>query len=170
MPRPQCTALTMVAKESSSITISLASLDTSVPAMPMAMPTSAFLMAGASLMPSPVTATTLPWAFRAFTTRILITGVLRAITRMRPISRDSSSSLISSIWRASTAICRSSRMPSSLAMAVAVTMLSPVSILSSMPALRQRSTAPGTSSRRGSTMATKPSNIMPDSRLARSAA
>ena len=40
MPRPQCTALTMVAKESSSITISLASLDTSVPAMPMAMPTS----------------------------------------------------------------------------------------------------------------------------------
>ena len=72
----------MVEKLSSSNTISLASLDTSVPAMPMAMPTSACLSAGASLIPSPVTATTFPSDFKAFTTRIFTDGVLLAITRM----------------------------------------------------------------------------------------
>ena len=48
----------MVANESSSRTILLASLATSVPAMPIARPTSAFFSAGASLVPSPVMATT----------------------------------------------------------------------------------------------------------------
>src|SRR2546423_1205383 len=48
----------MVEKASSSSTILLASLATSVPAMPIARPTSAFFSDGASLVPSPVMATT----------------------------------------------------------------------------------------------------------------
>ena len=55
---PHITALTMLVKLSSVRMMSEASLATSVPAMPMAKPTSAFLRAGASLVPSPVTATT----------------------------------------------------------------------------------------------------------------
>ena len=43
----------MVAKLSSRSTMSDASLDTSVPVIPMATPMSAFLSAGASLTPSP---------------------------------------------------------------------------------------------------------------------
>ena len=45
--------------------MSAASLDTSVPAMPMATPMSAFFNAGESLTPSPVTATMLPALCRA---------------------------------------------------------------------------------------------------------
>ena len=56
--RPSSTAATMVAKLSSSSVMAAASLLTSVPVMPMAMPTSAFFSAGASLTPSPVMATT----------------------------------------------------------------------------------------------------------------
>lgn len=55
---PHLTAVTIDAKLSSSNTISQASLATSVPVIPIANPTSAFLSAGASLVPSPVTATT----------------------------------------------------------------------------------------------------------------
>ena len=58
--RPSSTAATMVAKLSSSSVMPAASLLTSVPAMPIAMPTSAFFSAGASLTPSPVIATTSP--------------------------------------------------------------------------------------------------------------
>lgn len=47
-------------KLSSNNIIPAASLATSVPAIPMAKPTSAFLRAGASFVPSPVTATTSP--------------------------------------------------------------------------------------------------------------
>ena len=52
MERPSSTAATMVAKLSSARTMSAASLATSVPAMPMAKPTSARLSAGASFVPS----------------------------------------------------------------------------------------------------------------------
>ena len=158
----------MVENESSKSTMSLASLETSVPVMPIATPTSAFFMAGASFMPSPVTATTLPWALSAFTTRILITGVERAMTRIFFIISENSSSERSSTSLASTAMWSSSKMPSWVAIALAVIMLSPVSIFISMPAWRQRSTAANTSERRGSEMTTKPSNIMPLSTSARS--
>ncbi len=56
-PRPSSTAATIDAKLSSVSVIAAASLLTSVPVMPMAMPIAAFLSAGASLMPSPVMAT-----------------------------------------------------------------------------------------------------------------
>ena len=93
----------MVEKESSSSTMSLASFETSVPEMPIAMPTSALLIAGASLMPSPVTATTLPRAFSVLTTRIFIDGVLRAMTRIAGSRSASSPSERDSSSRASTA-------------------------------------------------------------------
>lgn len=55
---PHKTALTIELKLSSNKIIAAASLATSVPAIPIANPTSAFFKAGASLVPSPVTATT----------------------------------------------------------------------------------------------------------------
>ena len=56
--RPSSTACTIDAKLSSSRIMSAASRATSVPEAPMATPMSAFFSAGASLTPSPVTATT----------------------------------------------------------------------------------------------------------------
>mmetsp|Transcript_7525 Transcript_7525/g.961 ORF Transcript_7525/g.961 Transcript_7525/m.961 type:complete len:157 (-) Transcript_7525:2289-2759(-) len=57
---PHLTATTIDAKLSSSRIISATSLDSLVPWIPMANPISAFFNAGASLVPSPVTATTCP--------------------------------------------------------------------------------------------------------------
>ena len=57
-----------------------ASLATSVPAIPMAKPTSAFFNAGASLVPSPVTATTSPLSLRPVTSAYLSSGLDRAKT------------------------------------------------------------------------------------------
>lgn len=50
------------------------------PAMPMARPTSDSLSAGASLVPSPVTATISPSFFSSFTSTYLSCGELRAST------------------------------------------------------------------------------------------
>ncbi len=61
MRRPSRMAATMLAKLSSARIMAEASFATSVPD-PIAMPMSAFLSAGASLMPSPVIATTWPAA------------------------------------------------------------------------------------------------------------
>lgn len=60
MFRPQRTAFTIELKLSSNKMIAAASRATYVPAIPMAKPTSAFFKAGASFVPSPVTATTSP--------------------------------------------------------------------------------------------------------------
>lgn len=73
--RPHLTAVTMEAKLSSSRIISAASLATSVPLIPIAKPTSALLSAGASLVPSPVTATTLPRSLSPVTSMYLSSGV-----------------------------------------------------------------------------------------------
>mmetsp|Transcript_96915 Transcript_96915/g.313231 ORF Transcript_96915/g.313231 Transcript_96915/m.313231 type:complete len:222 (-) Transcript_96915:1502-2167(-) len=56
--RPHLAATTMLAKLSSSRMMFAASLAICVPAIPIAKPTSAFFRAGASLVPSPVIATT----------------------------------------------------------------------------------------------------------------
>nr|CAO86540.1 unnamed protein product [Microcystis aeruginosa PCC 7806] len=71
-------AATMVAKLSSRRIISLASLVTSVPAIPMAMPISACFKAGASFTPSPVIATNLPFFCKARTIVNLCSGETRA--------------------------------------------------------------------------------------------
>ena len=68
--RPSSTALTMLAKLSSSSTMSAASLATSVPVSPIAIPMCALFSAGASLTPSPVTATTCPLRLSASTIRL----------------------------------------------------------------------------------------------------
>ena len=68
--RSSSTALTMLAKLSSSSTMSAASLATSVPAIPIAIPMCALLSAGASFTPSPVAATTCPFRFSASTIRL----------------------------------------------------------------------------------------------------
>lgn len=67
-------ALTIDAKLSSIIMISAAFFAISVPVIPIAKPTSAFLRAGASFVPSPVTATTSPNSLRPVTRRYLSSG------------------------------------------------------------------------------------------------
>src|ERR1035441_515024 len=60
--------------------ISAACLATSVPVIPIANPTSAFLSAGASFVPSPVTATTSPSSLSPVTNRYLSSGLDLAST------------------------------------------------------------------------------------------
>jgi len=67
-------------KLSSRRIIPAASFATSVPAIPIANPISAFFNAGASLVPSPVTATTLSNYLRPVTRANLSSGEERAIT------------------------------------------------------------------------------------------
>jgi hypothetical protein len=76
-------AYTSVAKLSSSKTISDASLATSVPIFPIATQIFAIFNAGASLIPSPVTATILLFFLSKETILILSSGdVLQKITRL----------------------------------------------------------------------------------------
>uniref|UniRef100_A0A2M4DIE3 Putative secreted protein n=1 Tax=Anopheles darlingi TaxID=43151 RepID=A0A2M4DIE3_ANODA len=80
------TAFTILLKLSSVRMMSDASFATSVPAMPMANPTSAFFNAGPSFVPSPVTATTSRLAdtllsMMPFTRLYLSVGEERASTR-----------------------------------------------------------------------------------------
>mmetsp|Transcript_120992 Transcript_120992/g.210475 ORF Transcript_120992/g.210475 Transcript_120992/m.210475 type:complete len:256 (+) Transcript_120992:2026-2793(+) len=78
--RPHTAALTTVAKLSSMSTISAAPVATSVPLF-MANPTSDSFRAGASFVPSPVTATMSPRFIRQATSTSLSVGLLRARTR-----------------------------------------------------------------------------------------
>lgn len=79
--RPSRMDSTMEQKSSSRQIMSAASLATSLPAAdPIATPTSAARSAGASLVPSPVTATTAPAAWYAATMRCFCRGEVRANT------------------------------------------------------------------------------------------
>jgi hypothetical protein len=62
--------------------MALASLATSVPAIPMATPISACFSAGASLTPSPVIATNSPRSWSAVTIFNFCSGATRAYTRI----------------------------------------------------------------------------------------
>ncbi|MNZ65915.1 hypothetical protein D3C78_841160 [compost metagenome] len=169
--RPSSTALTMLAKLSSSSTMSAASRATSVPPMPMAMPMSARLSAGASLTPSPVTATTWPLRCNASTT----SSFWSAVTRANSTSGASRAncSWLSERWRRSSPLITRGAAPVtrpiSRAMALAVTGWSPVSMITWMPAPRQRRIASGTSARGGSSMPTRPAWISSLSSSMRSA-
>ena len=90
--RPLATALMMVAKLSSARIMEAASLETSVPVIPMATPISAFFNAGASFTPSPVMAAIWPLLCHASTIRILFSGETRAYTEIFVIFSSSSSS------------------------------------------------------------------------------
>ena len=76
---PNKIALHIDEKLSSNITISEASLATSLPD-PKAKPTSAFLRAGASFTPSPVIPTTKSISFDTLTSLLLSCGILLATT------------------------------------------------------------------------------------------
>mmetsp|Transcript_13226 Transcript_13226/g.33314 ORF Transcript_13226/g.33314 Transcript_13226/m.33314 type:complete len:222 (-) Transcript_13226:1620-2285(-) len=159
--RPSLTATTMVAKLSSASTILAASLDTSVPVMPMATPMLAALRAGASLTPSPVMDETWPMRWSDLTMRILFSGEARAKTlQLRTMLSRASSSMASS-WgpvkvETSLSLASEGTMASILAMAVAVAGWSPVIILTTMPALVATLTPSMASGRGGSRMATRP--------------
>ena len=114
--------------------MSAAFLETSVPDIPIAIPTSAFDNAGASFIPSPVTATTSPSACSACTILILLSGLLLATIDIVLISSLNSSSVKVSIYDASTALILFLRRPKSSPIALAVFMLSPVSIFTDTPA------------------------------------
>ena len=113
-------------------TTSAASMATSVPA-PMAMPMSARVSAGASLMPSPTMAT-LPRALRRRISRSLPSGSTPAIT---------------------------SSTPACAPMALAVRALSPVIMTTRMPMLRSSRMACGLSGLSTSATATMPSSSPP---------
>ncbi len=68
----------IVAKLSSVNTIDAASLETSLPVIPIATPISACFNAGASFTPSPVMETIFPFSCQARTIRILCSGETRA--------------------------------------------------------------------------------------------
>ena len=156
MCRPSRTAVTMVEKLSSAMTMSAAFLVTSVPAMPMAMPISARRMPGASLMPSPVMATTSPAACSRSTIRLLCRGVTRANTRvLRMRASNSLSGSASSCAPVNTSRSEAA-MPRREAMANAVSRWSPVIMTVRMPACAHSSTASRAPARGGSIMPHRP--------------
>ena len=165
MPRPSSMALTMLAKLSSVSTMSAASLETSVPVMPMAMPMLAVLSAGASLMPSPVMATMCPLRCSAPTMRSLCSGSTRANTRTSSTIASSSASLMLRSSAPVTSRAPGSKMSSSRAIASAVAGWSPVIITVRMCARLAMATAAFTSARGGSIMPTRPSRTRSSSML-----
>ena len=155
----------MVAKLSSARIMEAASLETSVPVIPMATPMSAFFKAGASLTPSPVMETTFPLRCQASTIRILFSGDTLAYTEVLAIFRSSSSSVIASNSAPVTARSPDSKIPICFAMAVAVILWSPVIITGRIPARLASATASLDSSLGGSTMEISPMKIKPFSEL-----
>ena len=129
--------------------MSAASFETSVPVIPIAIPMSAFFSAGASLTPSPVIAMISPCRRSASTRRTLFSGVTRARTPISPICASTCSSLISS--NSAPVIARPS-IPSSRAIAAAVTAWSPVIIRTFIPAAVAVAIATLAVGRGGSTM------------------
>src|SRR4029453_14744699 len=146
----------MVAKLSSVRIMTAASLDTSVPVMPMATPMSAALRAGASFTPSPVMATTFPARLSSRTRRSLSSGATRATT---PISGSCSSSCSSGMAANSAPVMARPSMPSSPAMAAAVAAWSPVIIRTRMPAVRHSAIAARASDLGASTIPTMANKV-----------
>mmetsp|Transcript_51144 Transcript_51144/g.128402 ORF Transcript_51144/g.128402 Transcript_51144/m.128402 type:complete len:223 (-) Transcript_51144:2247-2915(-) len=142
-----------------------APLATSVPAMPIAVPMSAALSAGASLTPSPVMATTPPCRCSDRTMAILSSGwarentfTLEVISSSAPSSTCSpvSLSLSSSHMMAPSVPCSCFKMPISRAMAEAVIFWSPVIMMTRTPAPLHSSMASRTPVRGGSTDPKRP--------------
>ncbi|KAH3659767.1 hypothetical protein OGATHE_005812 [Ogataea polymorpha] len=137
MPFPSLMACKMVLKSSSVKTMSAASLATSVPFLPMAIPISASLSAGASFTPSPVMATMSPRICNARTMDTLCSGVVLANTDTDSIASARSCSDIESILSPLRTLRSGSLsgMPILRAMLVAVTSLSPVIMITWTPPL-----------------------------------
>ena len=143
------------------IVISLASLATDVPS-PIERPTCAAFNAGASFVPSPVTATTAPFCCSSCTRRCLSVGRARHMI-FKSKTRSSASSSVNASKPGPVMMLRSVSLsvhvPICRPISFAVPGVSPVTILTSIPARRQLCTAAGTSARTGSEMATIPKYI-----------
>ncbi|CAK7066846.1 MAG: hypothetical protein MEEGG_02950 [Eggerthella lenta] len=144
--------------------MSEASLATEVPD-PIERPTLAKFSAGASFVPSPVTATTSPRCCNSRTRRCLSSGRARDMIFSSCTRSNSSSSLraaksVPVIWLRSPSSA-SFHSPIWRAISRAVAGVSPVTILMPIPAPRQRPTAAGTSSRTGSEMAATAAKCRP---------
>ena len=129
---------------------------TSVPVMPMPIPISALFIDGASLTPSPVMAVILPFERQALTILVLCSGCTRAYTYIFSTLSANSSSLIAESSAPVIACDGSVSMPSSEAIATAVSLWSPVIMTGVMPAPRHSSIAALTSGRTGSIMPVSP--------------
>mmetsp|Transcript_75268 Transcript_75268/g.176642 ORF Transcript_75268/g.176642 Transcript_75268/m.176642 type:complete len:219 (-) Transcript_75268:45-701(-) len=171
MDLPSSTAATIVEKLSSARTMSADSLATSVPVIPIAMPMSACLRAGASLTPSPVIATISPSCFRIFTISCLCFGSVLENTApstsfcammccktftLSLSDKFSKSFPVKDLW---TSVSVPARIPSFRAMASAVPLLSPVIIITLMPAVRHSWMASKHSGRGGSMIPTSPTKV-----------
>lgn len=154
--RPHLRAMMMDEKLSSISTMADASLATSVPEIPIEKPTSAALSAGASLVPSPVTATVSPRRLSRVTRILLSSGEERA--RTCSLGRVASMSASLRVLKTGPSMTTppSVRMPHSVAMARAVTALSPVTMRMTTPACWAFFTDSGTPGRTGSWMPTTP--------------
>ena len=156
--RPHITARVMLLNELSMIVMSLASFATEVPS-PIDSPTCAAFRAGASLVPSPVTATTAPFCCNNCTRRCLSVGRARHMI-FKSSTRSSASSSVKASKPGPVMMLRSVspvfQVPICRPISLAVPGVSPVTILMSMPASRQLWTAAGTSARTGSEIATIP--------------
>ena len=134
--------------------------------MPMAMPMDACLSAGASLTPSPVMAGTSPAALSIFTKACLSFGSVRLKT-IDPLWEVSNlircfSDFLKKSWpvKLLPVISSSSvKIPISLAIASAVGRVSPVIMITRIPAVAQASMAGLTSGRAGSLMPQTPSKM-----------
>ena len=158
------TAVAIEANESSCSVMSEASFATEVPE-PIERPTLAKLSAGASFVPSPVTATTSPRCCNSLTRRCLSSGLARDMIFSSCTRSSSSSSLMAAnsvpvMWFRSPSAA-SFHSPIWRAISRAVAGVSPVTILMPIPASRQRATAAGTSSRTGSEMAATAAKCSP---------
>ena len=147
--------------ELSIMVISEASLATLVPS-PIDNPTCAAFNAGASFVPSPVTATTWFIACNVSTSRFLSIGRARAMILRSSTHACSSSSVSEANSRpVMTALSPSAsdQRPTCRPISLAVPGVSPVTIFTSIPASIHSFTAAGTSLRTGSDMATIPRKV-----------
>ena len=120
--RPSLMASTIEAKSSLSKIMSEAFLATSVPILPIAMPMSALLRAGASLTPSPVMAITKPLFLSAVAMRNFCSGAMRANANslLLILAINSSSDKVSSVLPLITSLELELSKPTFLAIALAV--------------------------------------------------
>mmetsp|Transcript_30490 Transcript_30490/g.55453 ORF Transcript_30490/g.55453 Transcript_30490/m.55453 type:complete len:237 (+) Transcript_30490:983-1693(+) len=154
-----------------------ASFATSVPAMPMAIPMSACFKAGASFTPSPVIAAISPNDFKILTIICLCFGSVRENTapstslfvmiffRTFVFSSSERSSNSFPEYEAGCGLALEVKIPRSLAIASAVVLLSPVIMMTLIPAIRHSRIASLHSGRGGSRMPTMPTNVMSCSML-----
>ena len=151
----------METKELSRIVMSLASLAIAVPS-PIDNPTCAAFSAGASLVPSPVAATTSPCPCSRPMSRALSIGRARYIIRSfgrRGINSASGVTSNSAPLMAASSPQVSSHSPICRAISRVVSRVSPVTILTATPAFRHSAMAAGTSGRTGSLIATRARNV-----------